>query len=96
MQNMLILGVNGGLAKVAIQTLLVETDAHLTLFLRNAKRLAHLASERVSVVEGDVMNLEQLTQAMVGKILVYANLAGNLEPMAKNIVQAGLHSDYET
>ncbi|GIM46177.1 hypothetical protein DNHGIG_17260 [Collibacillus ludicampi] len=34
------------------------------------------------------MDIEKLKKAMIGQDVVYANLAGNLEPMAKNIVEA--------
>lgn len=86
--NILILGANGGLAKVVINELFNQTDAHLTLFLRRASRLNHLANERVSVVEGDVLNLETLKTAMKGVDVVYANLSGDLAKMAQNIVAA--------
>jgi hypothetical protein len=50
----LILGANGDIARVATDLFLNETDARLTLYLRNARRLAHRASDRVRVVEGVV------------------------------------------
>jgi uncharacterized protein YbjT (DUF2867 family) len=34
------------------------------------------------------LDIENLKEAMVGQDVVYANLAGNLEQMAKNIVEA--------
>ncbi|MBH5329198.1 NAD(P)H-binding protein [Eikenella sp. S3360] len=88
MQNILILGANGGLAQSVIPVLLNETDAKLTLFLRNATRLKHLAGSRVDIVEGDVMDLSALTAAMQDKTMVYANLSGNLKAMAENTVRA--------
>lgn len=88
MKNVLILGANGGLARAVIPYLIEHTDAHLTLFLRRADRLANLAGERVKIVDGDVLNSADLQAAMDGVDIVYANLAGNLEAMAKNIVQA--------
>ncbi len=39
MTNVLILGANGKIAKLAETQLLAETDHHLTLFLRRASRL---------------------------------------------------------
>lgn len=88
MQNILILGANGGLAQSVIPVLLDETDAKLTLFLRNAGRLKPLAGERVEIIKGDVMDLPALTAAMRGKTMVYANLAGSLQAMAQNTVRA--------
>jgi uncharacterized protein YbjT (DUF2867 family) len=86
--NVLILGANGGIARQAIDLLLKETDVYLTLFLRNPSRLGNLDPGRSRTVEGDIMDVEALKQAMVGQDVVYANLAGDLEKMAKNIVQA--------
>jgi hypothetical protein len=37
--NVLILGANGQIARVATGLFLEQTDAHLTLYLRKAKRL---------------------------------------------------------
>ncbi|OAM30903.1 NAD-dependent dehydratase [Eikenella longinqua] len=88
MQHVLILGANGGLARSVIPVLLDETDAELTLFLRHAKRLQHMAGGRVQIVEGDVMDTGTLTAAMQGKTLVYANLSGSLQEMARNTVRA--------
>ncbi|ULT54497.1 SDR family oxidoreductase [Neobacillus drentensis] len=88
MTNVLIIGANGSLARVAIDLFLKETDAQLTLYLRNSRRLRNVDTNRVRVIEGDVMDLEKLKEAMIGQDVVYANLAGNLEQMAKTIVDA--------
>ncbi|MFT3707101.1 MAG: NAD(P)H-binding protein [Archangium sp.] len=88
MNNVLILGAHGSIARVAIDELLENTDAKLTLFLRDASRLGHLASDRVRVVEGDVLDLDRLRAVVAGHDLVYANLAGELEREAQNVVAA--------
>lgn len=88
MTNVLIIGANGSLARVAIDMLLKETDAELTLYLRNSHRLRNIDTSRVRVIEGDVMDTDKLKEAMIGQDVVYANLAGNLEQMAKTIVDA--------
>jgi uncharacterized protein YbjT (DUF2867 family) len=88
MSNVLILGANGGIARYAIDLFLNETDAQLTLYLRNSGRLRNMDSNRVRVIEGDVMDIEKLKEAIIGQDVVYANLAGNLEQMAKSIVEA--------
>jgi uncharacterized protein YbjT (DUF2867 family) len=87
-KNILILGAAGQVARFAINLFLERTDAHLTLFLRRAKRLHGLQSDRVRIVEGDVLDLEMLQAAMEGHDVVYANLAGQLEQQARNIVQS--------
>jgi len=86
--NVLILGAHGGLAQVATQRFLDTTDAKLTLFLRNPQRLRRKADERVRLVEGDVLDRTALKAALVGQDVVYANLAGAMEAMARVIVEA--------
>jgi uncharacterized protein YbjT (DUF2867 family) len=88
MTNVLILGANGSLARAAIDMFFKETDAQLTLYLRNSRRFRNIDTNLVRVIEGDVMDLEKLKEAMIGQDVVYANLAGNLEQMAKTIVDA--------
>jgi uncharacterized protein YbjT (DUF2867 family) len=88
LKNVLILGANGSIARIAIDLFLNETDVQLTLYLRNSHRLKNINSNRVRIIEGDVLDIEKLKEAMIGQDVVYANLAGNLEPMAKNIVEA--------
>ncbi|RAS77284.1 NAD(P)H-binding protein [Priestia endophytica] len=87
MTNVLILGANGGIARVAIDLFLKETDDQLTLYLRNSSRLGNLDLNRVTVIEGDVLDKEKLKNAMIGHDVVYANLAGGLEQMAKTVVE---------
>jgi uncharacterized protein YbjT (DUF2867 family) len=86
--NVLILGANGSIARVAIESFLKETDAQLTLYLRNSSKLKNIPSNKVRVIEGDVLDIEKLKEAMIGQDVVYANLAGNLEQMAKTVVDA--------
>jgi uncharacterized protein YbjT (DUF2867 family) len=88
MKKVLILGANGSIARVATSLFLEETDAELTLYLRNASRLGNVASNRVRVVGGDVLDATKLREAMKGQHVVYANLAGDLERMATTIVDA--------
>jgi uncharacterized protein YbjT (DUF2867 family) len=87
-KNVLILGAAGQIARFAIDLFLGTTDDNLTLYLRNAERVKHLQSDRVRVIEGDVLDPARLKEAMAGQDVVYANLSGNLEPQAKNIVRA--------
>jgi uncharacterized protein YbjT (DUF2867 family) len=87
-KNILILGAAGQVARSAIDQFLKQTDVLLTLYLRRAKRLSGLQSDRVRVVEGDLLDLDALQAAMQGQDVVYANLAGQLEKQARNIVKA--------
>ena len=88
MTRVLILGASGGIARVAIDLFLSDTDAQLTLYLRNARKLRGIDSERARVVECDVLETAKLTDAMRGQDVVYANLAGELVPMARSVVTA--------
>lgn len=68
---------------------LKRTDARLTLYLRKARRLKLLGlTDRVRVVEGDVLDTVALERAMASQDVVYANVAGKLEQQAKCIVEA--------
>jgi uncharacterized protein YbjT (DUF2867 family) len=89
MTNILILGAHGQIARVATDLFLKRTDARLTLYLRNARRLKLSGhADRVRVVEGDVLDTTKLEAAMTGQDVVYANLAGQLEQQARCIVKA--------
>src|SRR4051794_562430 len=89
MTNVLILGAHGQIARVATKLFLTRTDARLTLYLRNAKRLGDVGpADRVRVVEGDVLDAKALQAVMLGQDVVYANLAGRLEEQAACIVKA--------
>jgi uncharacterized protein YbjT (DUF2867 family) len=89
-KNVLILGANGQIARYVTNMLLDETDANLTLFLRQSSRLKNFSkNERVTIIEGDVLDLEKLKAAMVGQDIVYANIDGStMEKQAINIVSA--------
>jgi uncharacterized protein YbjT (DUF2867 family) len=89
MTNVLVLGAHGQIARVATDLFLKQTDARLTLYLRNASRLKLTGhADRVRVVEGDVLDAKALEPVMVGQDVVYANLAGQLEQQARCIVKA--------
>ena len=88
MKNLLILGASGNIAGKVIDLLSSEKDIHLTLFLRNAARLGNHAIGKSRIFEGNVLNVNDLENAMTGIDIVYANLSGDLENMAKNIVKA--------
>lgn len=88
MKKVLILGAAGSLARIATRYLLDNSQAQLTLYLRNSARLQNPDAARVTLIEGDVLNYEQLRLAMSGKDIVYANLSGNMEGQAETIVRA--------
>jgi uncharacterized protein YbjT (DUF2867 family) len=88
MTNVLIIGAGGSIASKVIDILSDKENIHLTLFLRNASRLRKRRGSNSSVIEGDALNIQDLETAMNGIDIVYVNLAGDLETMAKNIVKA--------
>ncbi len=88
MKNVIILGAGGNIAGRVIHILLKQDDLRLTLFLRNVRRLRNRDVSKCRIVEGDVLDYDQLKEAITGQDIVYANLSGELEAMAKNIVKA--------
>jgi len=88
MKNVIILGASGNIAKHVIDILVKKNDISLTLFLRDKTRLGNKDVSGCKIIEGDVLDVNQLKNAIRGQDIVYANLAGDLETMAKNIVTA--------
>jgi uncharacterized protein YbjT (DUF2867 family) len=88
MKNVIVLGASGNIAKHVIDILVNKDDLKLTLFLRNKSRLRNKDVSVSRIIEGNVLDYNQLKAAIAGQDMVYANLAGDLEAMAKNIVQA--------
>jgi len=90
MKKILILGANGRIARIVEHRLLTETDAYLTLVLRNAKRLTLTDLARVNIIEGDVHDSKLLDRVMVDQDIIYANLAGDLSALAQNMINSML------
>jgi uncharacterized protein YbjT (DUF2867 family) len=88
MKKVIIIGATGSLARNVIETLKSLDDVELTLFARNRKKLSEELSAGCSVIQGDAMNYTDVKNAVTGQDIVYINLAGNLETMARNIVKA--------
>lgn len=93
MKNVIILGAGGNIARHVIDILVKKEGISLTLFLRNARRLGNSDVSKCRVIEGDVLDYPVLNEAVKGKDIVYVNLAGDLERMAKNIVKAMQEND---
>src|SRR5271157_2500973 len=86
--KILILGANGQLARNTTRVFLRDTDARLTLYLRRAGRLGKSDPSRVTIVEGDVLDLAELQSAMKGQDVVFASLTGEMKKQAEHIVKA--------
>ncbi len=88
MKNVLILGASGQIAQGVVKFLATKNDINLTLFVRDANKINVKNIRNAQVIVGDVLNMQQLTHAMKGQDIVYANLAGELEQQTQNIIQA--------
>jgi uncharacterized protein YbjT (DUF2867 family) len=88
MTRVLILGANGQLARNTTRVLLDGPSLTLTLYLRRASRLTNPAPDRVTIIEGDVLDAATLRRAMQGQDVVYANLAGDMARQARAIIGA--------
>ena len=88
MKKVLIIGASGSLAQFVIEALKPLKDVELTLFVRNKNRLSKSTAEGCTLFQGDATNFNDVKNAVMGQDIVYVNLAGNLEAMAKNIVKA--------
>jgi uncharacterized protein YbjT (DUF2867 family) len=86
-KNVIILGANGNIASHVIDMLVEKEDINLTLFLRNKNRLRNKNVSQCRIIKGDVLDQNDLREAMTGIDIVYANLAGDLEQMARKIVK---------
>jgi uncharacterized protein YbjT (DUF2867 family) len=93
--HVLILGANGQIAHQAIDLFLKDTSAELTLYLRNSTRLKNLDLSRVRIIDGDVLDLKKLVDAMKGQDVVYANLEGEMDHFAEIIINAMNLADVE-
>jgi putative NADH-flavin reductase len=60
MKNVIILGASGNIAKHVIDILVKKDNINLTLFLRNKSRLRNNDVSNCRIVEGDVLDYDQL------------------------------------
>jgi len=88
MKNVLVIGASGNIASQVIDMIVGNNDIQLTLFVRNKNRLKTRNVKNARIVEGDCLNLNDVQSIMTDVNIVYANLAGDLEHMVKNIVKA--------
>ena len=87
--NILVLGATGSLGDFVITELLHNHNVKLRLHSRNVKKLAKYQNhERIELWEGDVLEQNNLEQALNGIDAVYAGLAGDLVNMANSLVKA--------
>ena len=88
MKKVVIIGATGSLAKYVIEAIKKIGNIQITLFMRNKRKLPESLAKDCIIIEGDALNYSDVKDAINGQDIVYVNLAGNLEQMAANIVQA--------
>lgn len=86
MTNALIIGANSAIAQLVRTKLKQNKDMKLTLFLRDSQRITDLDTSNERLVEGDALNQSDLDAAMLNQNVVYANLGGQADQAALNIV----------
>ncbi len=85
MKKVLVLGANGAIAQHVITFLTTKGNIELTLFARDASPIKQFETS-AKIIEGDVLNAHDLNEAIKGQDIVYANLSGAVDKMAKEIV----------
>lgn len=88
MTNVLILGASGAIARHVIGFLGGNERIRPTLYLRNAAKLSDIDTSSMTIIEGDVTDIDKLAQAMQGQDIVYANLTGEMDVLAKGVIDA--------
>ena len=92
MANILVLGANGQIARLAENIFLDSTGDNLKLYLRRSDRLRDKAAsfeDRIELIDGDTTDVDKLVDSMKDIDMVYANLAGgNIEEQARDVVDA--------
>ena len=88
MRNVLLLGATGTAGSALTKKLLADTDYHLTLFSRHAGEM-YTNTDRISVINGDAANMDELKAVLPKQDVVYCAISGNALPqIAENIVSA--------
>ena len=89
MSKVLILGASGQIARWVIRMLADARDLELTLFLRHKRKLQVAVPGNAHVIVGNVLEDKELTAAMTGQNIVYANLTGeDIDQQAGHVIAA--------
>lgn len=87
-KKVLIIGATGSIGRVLRPYLLENTDDELTLFARNTASIRDVYPERERVIAGDVYEAAALREAVAGQDAVFVALTGDLDRMARCIIDA--------
>lgn len=85
--KVLVLGASGGIAQHVINFLKEKKNIELTLLARNTSGLSEQAPN-ANIIKGDVLHKIDLDNAIKGQDIVYANLSGQVDKMAVEIVKS--------
>ncbi|MXN90512.1 NAD(P)H-binding protein [Flavobacterium sp. Sd200] len=88
MKKIVIIGATGSLVPYVAEALLKLDNIQLTLFARSPKYIDKNLTDKCTIIQGDALEYESIKKVVAGQDVVYVNLTGNLEAMAKNIVKA--------
>ena len=92
--KIMILGAAGQIGKLVTSDLLSQSDSELVLYGRNmTTRLADLASERVTLVDGTFEDTENIKQHLVGVDSVYISFVAGpdiMKPLVETIESANV------
>ena len=86
-KKIIIIGASGSLAQYVTEAAKQLEEVAITLFVRNKSKLSKSIAEGCTIIEGDAMDYSSVKSAVTGQDIVYVNLSGSLEAMAKNIVK---------
>ena len=85
--KVLVLGAGGAIAQHVINFLKDRQNIELTLFARNINGLSELYPN-AKIIKGDVLNKLDIDNAIKEQDIVYANLSGQIDKMAGEIVKS--------
>lgn len=88
MKNVLVLGANGAIASHVIDFIQPDETLKISLLARDGSQITHRKQANTDIIVADVLNPDQLNKAIQDQDIVYANLAGPVDEMAKQIVQS--------
>lgn len=93
MKNVLILGANGQIARWVVSMFAERQDIKQSLLVRDPSKIRFEIPSNAQLIVGDVLDQKGLYDAIKGQDVVYANLAGEVDAQAKNIVMAMSKAD---
>lgn len=86
MKRVLIIGATGTIGAAVRKYLIENSEDQLTLMARHIAKLGLVDKNRETIVNGDVLNEQDLKKALKNQDVVFAALSGNLPKMAQALV----------